>query len=407
MKVQSEYILELLHKKDVINNWISSKYQQNPLIIYGMSGSGKTSLANYILRDQTVVHINLDFCKGNQSLETFLELSLFKKSITMMFDQKNTNKAIIFDDLNYIQEYDKKLFKDIIKFSKRRIKDHPVIYIFNHIQHKSVQIIYKYSIPLHLNFTKEQFKLIIQKYYSNKVIHYDELIEKSNYNFHNIKINIHLYKGDYHEIQKYDTKEDELFTFIRKIYPYNIEELYRSCVSDYNIISLHILQNCIQWIFEKKGDYQKKITLINEIYKCNHISDNFLSLIHKNNDWQLLDHILSFSIVLPIYNMRTNNIQITSLVYNNYISKSIIYTYNTKLLMSININIYHLSFLFRLIFCYTKIDRNKGEYLLKIKHMINEFKITRGIIEKFIKYFDNTISKNDFKQLFKELNLLT
>ena len=103
MKVQSEYILELLHKKDVINNWISSKYQQNPLIIYGMSGSGKTSLANYILRDQTVVHINLDFCKGNQSLETFLELSLFKKSITMMFDQKNTNKAIIFDDLNYIQ----------------------------------------------------------------------------------------------------------------------------------------------------------------------------------------------------------------------------------------------------------------------------------------------------------------
>ena len=26
MKVQSEYILELLHKKDVINNWISSKY---------------------------------------------------------------------------------------------------------------------------------------------------------------------------------------------------------------------------------------------------------------------------------------------------------------------------------------------------------------------------------------------
>ena len=139
MEDHSEYIIKLLHKKNVVRDWISNKYKENPIIIYGVSGTGKTSLANYILKDFTKITINLDFCKSGKPLNEYLDMSLYKKSITMMFDNKNTNKAILFDDLNYIQEYDKKLFKQIIDFSKKKIKDHPIIYIFNHINHKNIQ----------------------------------------------------------------------------------------------------------------------------------------------------------------------------------------------------------------------------------------------------------------------------
>ena len=63
MENHSEYIIKLLHKKNVIRDWTSGKYKQKPIIIYGSSGTGKTSLANYILKDFTKITINLDFCK--------------------------------------------------------------------------------------------------------------------------------------------------------------------------------------------------------------------------------------------------------------------------------------------------------------------------------------------------------
>ena len=106
MEVQSEYVLEILNKKKNIDDWILNDYKKKALIIYGNNGIGKTSLANYILRDFTTITINIDFCKQGKQLDDYLDLSLYKKSITMMFNNKNTNKAIIFDDINYIQSYD-------------------------------------------------------------------------------------------------------------------------------------------------------------------------------------------------------------------------------------------------------------------------------------------------------------
>ena len=116
MDIQSDYILKLLNKKRFIQKWINGKYKEKPLILYGDSGSGKTSLANYIIRDFIKIEINIEFCKNNKSLEEYLDMSLFKQSITMMFDKKVKVKAIIFDDLKYIQANDKNLFKQIIDF---------------------------------------------------------------------------------------------------------------------------------------------------------------------------------------------------------------------------------------------------------------------------------------------------
>ena len=404
MEVQSEYVLELLNKKKNIDNWILNDYKKKALIIYGNNGIGKTSLANYILRDFTTITINIDFCKQGKQLDDYLDLSLYKKSITMMFNNKNTNKAIIFDDINYIQSYDKSLFKDIISFSKKPVGNHHVIYIFNNIQNKYIQSIYKNTYPLHLTFTNPQMKDIVKKYYViKKKINYDKLIQKSNYNFHNIKVNIDTYKDDFSQVQEYDKQEEELNLFIRKMYRSDIIDIYRICDSDYNIISLHLLQNCIQWIFDQKNlKYKQKISIIKNIYYSNCIGDNTLSFIHKFNDWLLLNHFITYSIVYPIHLMNLNKVQINELIYNKYVSKSIIYTYNIKLLSTHNLDINILSFLYQLIKEYNDVsNNNKYIYIHKIQEFINKYNIPIKIIEKFIKFFD--MNKKDIRQLFKEL----
>ncbi len=404
MEVQSEYVLEILNKKKNIDDWILNDYKKKALIIYGNNGIGKTSLANYILRDFTTITINIDFCKQGKQLDDYLDLSLYKKSITMMFNNKNTNKAIIFDDINYIQSYDKSLFKDIISFSKKPVGDHHVIYIFNNIQNKYIQSIYKNTYPLHLTFTNPQMKDIVKKYYViKKKINYDKLIQKSDYNFHNIKINIDTYKDDFSQVQEYDKQEEELSSFIRKMYHSDILDIYRICDSDYNIISLNLLQNCIQWIFDQKNlKYKQKISIIKNIYYSNCIGDNTLSFIHKFNDWLLLNHFITYSIVYPIHLMNLNKVQINELIYNKYVSKSIIYTYNIKLLSTHNLDINILSFLYQLIKEYNDVsNNNKYIYIHKVQEFINKYNIPIKIIEKFIKFFD--MNKKDIRQLFKEL----
>ena len=180
-----------------------------------------------------------------------------------MFEEVKS-KAIIYDDLKYIQENDKSLFKQIIEFSKKKIS-YPTIYIFNNINHKLVQLIYKKSFPIHLTFSKKQFVDMVKVFYPYKnPINYSELVEKSNYNFHNIEINLKFYQGSTNTIHLFQKKEDELFLFIKRIYQSDsLENIYRSVINDYTTISLNVLENCIHWIFRSNNNYLKKIQLIN------------------------------------------------------------------------------------------------------------------------------------------------
>ena len=53
-----ERVLLYLRKKGFIKEWIRGKYHEKPIIIYGNPVTGKTTLANYILKDHTIIHIN-------------------------------------------------------------------------------------------------------------------------------------------------------------------------------------------------------------------------------------------------------------------------------------------------------------------------------------------------------------
>ena len=397
-----EYIINLYNKKSFINDWLSHKYKEKSLYICGKPGTGKSTLANYILKDWIIIHIKSDFCKSPTSFDDFIKESLYKKSITMMFNKK-VYKSLIIDDIYYIQNNDKKLFKSIIDFSKKDITNHPIIYIFNNTIHKNFKVIIKKSYPFKIDLNQGNLINITKNYLINgKNIESNmlsELVYKSNCNLHNIIVNIDFYKDNFENIKEYDTYNNELSEHIRNIYnKKTISELYDNSYSDYNIIGLNILENFPSWL--NKLSKEKKIKVIDKIYELFSISELFSNIIHENNNWNYIDNIITCNIVYPITILKSNNIVIDGLIYNKYISKSIIYIHNCKLLNQSKIDVNILYFLYNMIEKYnkTKNDNLKNDNLKNdIVNYINHYKIPINISEKFLKFFLKDIDKSRIK----------
>ena len=387
------HILSLLNKKRFIKQWLNGKYSEKSIIIYGQSGIGKTSLADYIFKEFIKITVDIEFCKSQKSLEEYLEMSLYKKSITMMFDTNVRKKVLVFDDLKYIQSNDKNLFKQIIDFSKKKV-NFPVLYIFQTVNHKTIQGIYKKCFPIHLSLTNTQIKTLLQTYYPVENIDLTQLIDKSMSNFHTMKINMEIYRNNTSSIHKYEKKYDDLFDLIQKMYGSDtISDYYRHATSDYTVIYLHILENCVQWIFkDKKLSYDKKQMLLKRIYYNDTIGDNLYYKIHLHNDWGIINHIITNTIMYPLHLLSKNKIKINEKVYNKYLSRSIIYTYNSKLLTMYGLDTNILSILYSLF-------RNK-EYG-RVFEIINYYGISRKVFEKFSKYFIPEITKKEVRILFK------
>ena len=124
-------------KKSLLK-WIKDDYKNIPLCIYGGNGLGKTSLANYLVNTFSVIKIDIEFIRSNRDFKEYLDLSLGKKNICMMFCKSTIQnyKAIIFDDLQIIQNEDKTLFKNIISWTKniKNYSNHPIIFILKSLR---------------------------------------------------------------------------------------------------------------------------------------------------------------------------------------------------------------------------------------------------------------------------------
>ena len=384
----NDYILTCTDNHKLADTWINGKYKIKPLLIYGNPGTGKTSIAKHILKDRTIVHITSDLCKTNIDFEGYLKLSLYKKSITMMFSDNSIYKALIIDDLTIIQTSDKKLYKSILVFSKNKVNNNPIIYIFDKINHKSLINLRKNSFQMNISYSKNDLIMIIKKYLSKMKLNngsIDELIQNSNYNLHNIIINLDFYKGDFSNMNRYENNNIELSDYINKIITMdNFVDIYRYSENDFNIINLNILEN-----LNKTFNFKKKEHLIylDNIYKNSCISDNILTYIHYNNNWNSIEHQITFGILYPILQIKRVNIGKINYEYNKYISKCIIYTYNNKLLNNDGLNGDILSYLYYLIKEYTNVK--SLENMNNLKRYIEYYAIPLKVIEKFMKYYQN------------------
>ena len=92
----------------------------------------------------------------------------------------------------------------------------------------------------------------------------------------------------------------------------NQRDLFRKIIS-VNGIGPQIGMNLLDSIhdFLKSNIYlstSKKINIIYEVYKNNSISDSIYRILNETNDWNSIDHILTFNTFSTIYHIQKNKL---------------------------------------------------------------------------------------------------
>jgi len=381
----SKDIIDLFNKKSFLDDWLDFKYKEKSLVIYGIPGSGKSTIADYILKDWVKVYIKSDFCKSSKNFEDYLNDTLYKKSITMMFNDK-VLKSLIIDDINYIQTNDKKLFKSILDFSKKKEKNNPIIYIFTNIN-KNLKTIVSKCFPFKIEYKTDFLVNIVHKYFLPNIDKNDiiELVLKSNHNLHNIIVNIDFYKTKFSQINTYDNVNDELSEHIKNIINMeSINDIYNNSYSEYMVIGMNILDSFNEFFKKTNIKQKEKLDIIGKVYWNNSISDSIYKSLNETNDWNSINHIITFNTLSSIYYIKKYNLHVKEVPYTKYISKSIIFIHKNKIL---NTNIDNIEFLYELIQKY--LDKKEKDIFMKIKKYIEYHKINLTIAETFLKFFKN------------------
>ena len=374
--------------KKLLKKWIKEDYKNKPLCIYGENGIGKTRLANTILSEYKIINIDVDFIKTSKNLCEYLDLSLGKKNICMMFKKSNENiyKSVIFDDIKDINNYDKSLFKDIVSWYKKyknTYKNNPVIYIVSNkdINKKNYKELIDNCFTYELKYNDKNFYKLTNNILKNEklLISLDQinnLIKTSNKNINDLLSNIEILKTN--NTLNDNNKKDfngEINEITRKIMnnDFDIDNILINSINDYNIISLNILDNLDILVNKNKDTINKYLYIYNSICTGDKYNHNMII----NHNYDLLEYIIMQQLLFPIYKIKNNNIKIDILNYNKYISKSIYYISNHNIYLKYSYNIYDI---------YNEL------YLLSSGEK-SDIKDTK-ILEKFIKIFNWIYNKN-------------
>jgi len=311
-----------------IDNWINKDYKKQFLFIHGKDSCGKTSLAEIILNKYKIIHINIDFFKGKTSIKDFIDLSLGKKNITMMFNKDIQHNAIIFDNLELFLKHNKNVLNDILSYlDKLNIhkKNHPIIFISSNINHKIFKKVLSYSKFVEINYSLNNLIKITKEILIEKKIGLSEkdikdLIIKSDSKINNIKSNVELLNLDnFKNINNYE--DCFINDIISKIYSTNdLNDIIRYSQNTNNLYfdvldNIHFLTNDLDTIIKT--------------YKSNCLAENINTYYIKNHI-DLYDFFILLSIIYPKYHLKDINRK--KVINNKYVSKSLIYISNQRYL---------------------------------------------------------------------------
>ena len=324
-------------QKDLLNNWINKDYKDQFLFIHGINSSGKTSLAECILNNYKIIHINIDFFKSKTNIKEYLNEALGRKNVCMMFNNDYQYNAIIFDNLELFLKHNKHTLNDILScIPKLNIykKNHPIIFISSNINHKSFKKVLSNSKFIEIKYTYDNVLKITNNLLKKKNIilqksEKKDLINKSDMKINNIISNINILNSNSSYSQIYNYEDTFIKNIINKIYSINdVNDIIRYSQNTNNLY-FDILDN-IHYI---TNDLDKIIN----IYKTSYLSENVNTFYIKNHI-DLYDFFILLSIIYPKYYLN-NKIDSKKVINNKYVSKSLIYISNQRHIYNNNFNI--------------------------------------------------------------------
>ena len=332
------------------------KYQlkiNKPLLIYGLPGSGKTYLAEYLLKDSVLLKIDASHLKNTSDLKENILNKIKKRNITLMFSEKKPTHGILIDDIHIFNSYDKKNFKNIISFVKDNLfYNSKIVLVCNKSFIKNKDLVKCKLNKLECKYSYTQYYKICLKMCENKNLNLDVIdnkIYKSNYN-----LNVFLSEcDDFNDSFKdnYDGNETITKNILSK--KYNISDIFRYCCGEEKIIFYNLIENI-------NNNYL-------ELY-------NFISLFNRKDI--MIDNYHLLNIPIMKINYVNNNDKNISVCYNKYISKKMV-SHKNNILMN--------DYIIYLIDTYDKINNSK------YSNEINK------IDSKVLKYHESVY--NSFKEL--------
>tara|TARA_B100000035_G_scaffold168054_1_gene143425 strand:- start:924 stop:2060 length:1137 start_codon:yes stop_codon:yes gene_type:complete len=361
-----------------LNKWIKNDFKNYFLFIHGKDSCGKTSLAECILKSYKIIHINIDFFKEKTSLKEYLDLSLGKKNITMMFNKDIQHNAIIFDNLELFLKHNKNILNDILSYlDKLNIhkRNHPIIFISSNINHKIFKKLLQQCKFIEINYSQSNLESITIKLLQEKHIELSsneikDLITKSDSKITNIISNINVInlKDDYSGVYNYE--DNFIDDSVKKIYlTKDFTDIIR-----YSQITNNLYFDILDNIHFMTND----LGIIKNIYKSCCQAENVNTYFIKNHI-DLYDLFITLSIIIPKYYLN-NEINLKKVINNKYVSKSLIYISNERYLYD------------------NKIDPS----MMYLTHKIDDPEFIKFIEEKYnIRECDQKKLRNTYDKIIK------
>ncbi|ANS04247.1 hypothetical protein [uncultured Mediterranean phage] len=346
------YSLSTINKK-TINLWKNIK--DKLLFIIGDSYSGKTILARDLLKDYHIIELNTDLNKCKGCIKEYIHSTLYRKDIFMMLQTNKNYKALLIDDLQLFNKYDKKSLSRLNDiFKTNNYVNHPIIVTCDITTSKMIKYIKEISYIVSL---QSKTKPIL-----------------------------------------YSTNDIQKINFTKEL---SIKEAVRIFTSENQMISLNILENVPSMIYKKD-----LINILSKIYESICISDNLESTYYTNHE-NAIQHITFNSCVIPykiLVNKKKNN---STLRYNSYISKSLIQIHNQTLVSSLPTLLFtdDIIFYLYLLNYYSTKGGITVYHWLSIIHKIN--KIDIKILEKQLKvfnyYYNTNVTRNKLTKILNSI----
>lgn len=370
----------------LINEW--KKSSNKLLMISGNDSVGKTSLAYELYNNRDIIHINSEMLKNNTHMGDYIKNILDKRSIHMMYKDPSLSKNVIIDDLDTFYKYDKNNYKhiiDILNLGKYKLI---VIFHTSVIKNKYIQQLLKKHYHIILDYTKEQITTIINEWLllSSKKISMStlhDIMNKSKYNIRNIKV---LLDNEIESEASYINKKYEYGDIIQTLLSdpgMKMNDIIQLVSHDYSTIILNLLENIIHSMNKHH---------ISSLYKWYSYMDLMDTFYVSNHMWyELYEYSIIYSIgyLYASIHKYHHTIKLTDIIYNKYISKSLINIHIEKVYMStIYIPIYIIFSL-----------------LVADKHIQIDTSVPLKYISSHIKSFNwlygKKLKKNDIHKLLK------